>query len=157
MDEPLLNDILTWLLRLEDRGLTGIIVNLGNGRGETRFGITSADPVDARYWTLDPEQALLMAKTYYRKLYWEACGLERLGMPLAASVLSCAVNCGAPQAMRFLENARDRGVMQQEILRRFIERWITHYQWLASMRPQDEKFLAGWIKRANTIYPALPD
>lgn len=163
---PELDRILTWLLNLEDRGLTGKSVSLADGQGLTRFGITTltlnaeqhltTPTLPADFFSLPVADAIPVAKTFYQLRYWEPLGLSLLPMPLAASLLSCAVNCGPDQALRFYDYAKAVGVGPDNILANFIKRWIIHYIWLVDSRPATAPYLAGWKARAAATYPNLP-
>lgn len=148
------DDVLMWLLKLEDRTLEGKIIDLGDGAGLTRFGITqkwfkSALPADFWSPTLPTGVAIVYAKLFYRRHYWDDMGLSEFhDITFAASVLSCAVNMGTAVAQKLL---RESAGHQQ-----FIAAWIAAYDDLVKHSPDDAKFLKGWRARANAIFPALP-
>ena len=145
---PQINDILTWLLHQEDANLSGKVVNLDDGAGWTRLGITSRD---AAFFNGDFSQyptsaALDAAKIFYYQKYWLPLGLDNIVATYAASILSCAVNCGLTAAKALW----DRSNSQSD----FIANWKRHYDAIVRNRPEDERFLNGWYKRADTIYVA---
>lgn len=165
-----------WVLRLEDRKLSGVVRDLGDGGGRTRFGITERDnpEISASFFTCDSAAALEEAKAIYRKKYWEPlCGESLPTDELAATLLSFAVNDGRHQAVRELQqvvrvpvdcvmgastiaaiNASGRPESVAQSLR---ARQEVHYRWAAEQNPDDRRFLDGWLKRARVVYPALPD
>ena len=147
--------VLTWLLNLEDRGLTGSVENLGDGGGQTRFGITSywgpetSPLITADFFTIPTPDALPIAKQYYKTVFWDKLKLDQYPMPLAASVLSCAVNCGPGTALHLLSHGSHN-------LETFIAAWSFHYRQVAGNDPSRGKFLDGWLKRATAVFPNLP-
>lgn len=159
MTTPTVDDILTWLLRLEDRELAGKIVDEGDGVGLTRFGLNQKwdshlVPADFFSTEMPSTLAVVYAKQFYRDKFWYVLKLDSVPMPLAASVLSCAVNCGITFAHNTLDESKDWP--ENEWLDEFIAYWKGHYTVLAQSHPSLRKFLNGWIKRAEAIYPNLP-
>ena len=165
--------VILWLLRLEDRSLSGAIRNLDDGAGLTRFGITSRYDnqfVPPDYWHASTSDALRMAVAFYQSRYWDKLRLsELLDITLAAAVLSAAVNDGAVTAVRLLQAAIgtsvDGGLGNRTIAAAnakpdaqllFTEAQVKRYYSLVQANPADEKFIVGWISRARAIYPALP-
>lgn len=154
---PNVDDILTWLLRIEDRSLEGKTLDEGDGVGLTRFGINQkwdSSKVPSDFFTLPPAMALIYAKQFYREQFWDKLNLDTIPMPLAASVLSCAVNCGVAFARISLIDAQD--FPENEWLDEFIAYWKAHYAALVTSHPTLRKFSVGWTNRANAIYPNLP-
>lgn len=148
------DDILTWLLRLEDRTLAGHVTNLGDGAGLTRFGITqkwNARYLPDSFWNanMSTPVALQFAKDFYQHEYWDRYNMGEMSMPLAASVLSCAVNCGISTANKLYAQAEGSVWV-------FIHNWINHYLELVEVHPESHKFLTGWTNRANAVFPDLP-
>ena len=143
------NDILTWLLRLEDATLSGKVVNLGDGAGWTRLGITSRDASffhdDFRDYSVDA--AIEAAKVFYYQKFWLPLELDAIDPNYAASILSCAVNCGIEPAKALFARSNSHA--------EFIVNWQAHYHAIVKMWPQDAKFLDGWLRRAITIFPEL--
>lgn len=145
-------DVFEWLLRLEDRTLQGKVVNLGDGAGDTRFGITTryaAHLVPGEFFTCPTPQAIPMAKDFYKRLYWDKLGLAEVPMPLAASVLSCAVNVGLSETSNFLS-------VSKGVLPVFQNLWAFYYKGLVVKDSSKERFLDGWLRRVNCVYPELP-
>lgn len=154
-------DPITWLLMLEDRTLSGHIADLGDGAGLTRFGITQKNwgkIVPAFFWTTacSPAAARVIATNFYRTHYWNNLGLNSVSMPLAASVLSCAVNIGANNAASLLAQANIASINPNDLLNNFIQLWSKYYHDDVAKHPAKSDFLNGWLKRAATIYPNLP-
>lgn len=154
MDPNTISDILGWVLELEDRGLTGKVVNLGDGAGITRFGITSRDAgyFHGDFFTYPKAAAIEAAKVFYFNRYWKPLGIYmnlQLTAPYAATALSCAVNCGVGVARSLDEISRGS-------LSEFIELWQNHYRQIVSAHPDRARFLDGWLSRSSAIFPELP-
>ena len=143
--------VLMWLLRMEDRTLSGVVRDLGDRAGRTRYGINElwdSKLVPPDFFDKPPLDALEDAKAFYRKQFWDALNLDSVDMPFAASILSCAVNCGPGTAKELYRITVD--------LPTFIAAWKAHYRQLAANNPHDSQFLTGWLRRADAIYPDLP-
>ena len=154
-------DVLDWLLNLEDRGLTGHIVNLGDGAGLTRFGLTSTDDgqyLPATFFTTSttPAAARTIARVFYNQQFWIPLGLGSIDMPLAASILSCAVDCGKKRAAALLAKASAECPTGQPLINYFLNEWSKYYRSLVTNKQSDARFLDGWLARAAAIYPELP-
>lgn len=152
-------DIFEWLLRLEDSDLAGEVVSLGDGAGLTRFGITTRDDVNfvpPSFWSEPPADAIQHARDFYKARFWDMLHLDDYPMPLAASMLSCAVVCGISAMLRFYDYAHSVGLGPDAQLEAFIRRWKVHNQWAVRTNPNDARFLRGWNNRADAIYPNLP-
>jgi lysozyme family protein len=168
--------IVEWVLRLEDRTLAGKTVNLGDGAGLTRFGVTSKNHPelpDAFWTTMSREDALAVAKQVYHEKYWAPIrGTEIESDELAATLMSFAVNDGPKQAVKLLQRCLDAtqadGVVGSWTLHaisclepaalaeRLREAQEGFYQYLAAQHPEKQKNLQGWLNRARARYPDLP-
>lgn len=169
-----------WVLRLEDRRLSGVSKNLGDGAGFTRFGITSKNnpQVPINFFTatddaplMPNDEALEMAKHVYWDKYWvPICGSVLPTDELAATLLSFDVNDGR-EAVKLLQGCL--GLTQDgsfgaateaavdaanpaDLTEQLREAQEQFYRNVAARKPQDAKFLNGWITRARLIYPNLP-
>jgi lysozyme family protein len=175
-----------WVLRLEDRRLEGKSLNLGDGAGWTRFGITSKNnpqlpetffsdsSTSAR---MKNDEALEVAKDCYWRGYWQPIrGSELPTDELAATMLSFNVNDmhfanGALEAVKLLQEAL--GLNQDGFLgpitmaavqssdpsnvsQKLREAQERYYLRVLAAKPNDERFRKGWIARARVIYPDLP-
>lgn len=148
--DTITNDILRWLLQLEDRSLSGKVVNLGDGAGFTRFGITTRDIGPTHpFFTWPVETAIAYAEAYYHKNFWLPLSLDTVIPVYAATILSCAVNCGLTAARALWDMSDSQS--------NFIDNWMRHYQAIVRHRPADLRFLPGWQARALCYYPELPE
>ena len=162
-----------WVLKQEDATLSGVVVNLGDGGGLTRYGIASnahtALPPD--FYTASPATALTYAKVIYRGEYWDAMQGDAINdLPLAASLLSFAINDGVSRAVKILQgvlgitaygdfgpqtlaatNGRD-ALTLAAALRVGQANW---YRAIAPTHPTVAADLPGLLKRAARIYPSL--
>ena len=165
--------ILLYLLKLEDRSLSGTIRNLNDGGGLTRFGITSRfdnQLIPPDYWHASTADALRMAVEFYQTQFWNKLNLSQLDdVQLAASVLSYAVNAGLVTGAKKLEQVlgtfQDGVIGPKDIAAAnaqpgaedaFIESLVSFYYNLVKSDPTKEQFLVGWISRARARYPTLP-
>jgi lysozyme family protein len=163
----------TWILQQEDAGLTGKVVNLFDGAGLTRFGIGqhSSPGIPADFYTCSVAQALEEAKTFYRANFWDRfLGDSILSDEVAATILSFSVNSGLQTTIILLQQVlgfqiRD-GIMGPVTLAavnkmgpplaaQLRAAQANFYKMLVAKQPTDARFLAGWLARANRIYPSL--
>lgn len=175
-------DCINWVLRLEDRTLAGKTVNLGDGAGYTRFGVTSVNctQVPENFWIdtvsgprMTNEEALEVAKQVYHDRYWQPLqGSQMTNDEVAATLLSIAVNCGVVAAVRLLQGvlsapadgvlgpitlARVTAYSSQETLAEDLrETQEAYYQAIVARKPENARFLNGWLNRARARYPDLP-
>lgn len=166
------SDAIQWVLRQEDSTLSGKVVNLNDGAGLTRFGITSRVNPPAYFYTKPASEALVDAILIYTIQFWNPLSCDRLNyFPLAASLLSFAINDGEGFAAHYLLQ-RVLGVAEDGIigpatvaaanaefgtvlLQKLQDAQWAHYQATAAANPADAKDLAGWHARAYRVYPSL--
>lgn len=162
---------ITWVLRQEDATLSGKVVDLNDGAGPTRFGITRAAGPSASFYSLPASLALQEAVSIYRSEYWNRlCGDQINYQPLAASLLSFAINDGEGTEAKMLQSilgvVTDGAIGPQTVaainaadgatlLARLQGAQWQHYQSVAARNPNDIKDLDGWKKRAFRTYPSL--
>jgi lysozyme family protein len=167
--------IIEWLLFQEDDHRTpGKIVNLGDGAGFTRFGITSKNfgaLVPANFFTtMSFTNAVQVAKSIYQDQYWHHLNGDRINSDqVAAPLLSFAVNRNIPTAVKALQRVLEveqdgvLGLITVAVLNEkdpdavnnlFRAEWIYYYQHIAAVNPNDAKFLGGWINRAQFPFPS---
>lgn len=137
------------------------------GAGElkgTKYGISAMS-----YPTLDiAGLGEAEARAIYHRDWWVRYGLARLPAAVGAKVLDAAVDIGPTPAMRCLQRAlrasgrrvTEDGVLGPETLQAVIatpadillpalrEAVAGHYRAVAQGRPQQARYLAGWLARA---------
>lgn len=163
--------ICEWLLRQEDSTLAGKIVNLGDGAGFTRFGITSKNVTnmpDGFFTTMPTPQALQAAKAHYRAVDWARMrGDQITSDECAASLFSFCVNGGDTTEIEIVQRAfgltadGNIGPITLAALNapgagdKVRQAQYAHYDALFRANPDDAKWINGWHKRALRIYPSL--
>jgi lysozyme family protein len=168
-------NIVQWLLWQEDSHVNpGAIVNLNDGAGQTRLGITSKNfglSVRGTFFsTLPFADAVQDAKQVYKNSYWNKFNGDSIASDLvAAPLLSFAVNKNVSIAVKTLQHVllvTPDGVLGPEtahelnqkdpnvVAKMFRNEWINFYHTVVQMNPSSGRFLEGWINRANFPYPA---
>jgi lysozyme family protein len=167
--------IIQWVLYQEDdKRVPGKIVNLGDGAGLTRLGLTQRwHQVDLPlefFSTMGLNAAVMVAKAVYRRQYWNILDGDLINDDqVAAPLLSFAVNDNPRIATKILQsvlgvdedghmgpktlaelNSKDPDV----VAKLFRADWIDFYQRDAQINPSKAQFLNGWINRAQFPYPA---
>lgn len=165
-----------WVLRLEDKTLSGKVVDLGDGAGRTRFGVAEKDNprLSDTFYTAPSAAVLEEAKQVYWAQYWNPiCGVQMPTDELAATLLSFAVNDGVHEAVKLLQKALGEGLTPDggmgpktlEVVLRGNPAAIAtslrdtqerFYQDLVVAHPEKARFLKGWLRRAGAVYPDLP-
>jgi lysozyme family protein len=168
--------ICKWCLQIEDRDLTGKVVNLNDGGGRTRFGIAehyhSNLPLD--FYTCATPIAMAVAAQIYKGEYWDKFWGDHLtGEQTASCLLSFSINSGTGRTIRMLQECLDfpdykiDGVMGPVTLLNsngFSDRVLSnalrsaqedYYKACIVSQPTDIRFLTGWLKRARLVYPNL--
>jgi len=166
--------IIQWILYQEDdKRIPGKTVDLGDGAGLTRFGLTqrwhqSELPITF-FSTLPFKDAVTSAKIVYRNHYWNFLDGDLISADkVAASLMSFAVNDTVSIAVKTLQSVLDvdqDGHMGPKtlaelnskdpdmVVKLFRAGWIEFYQQDARINPSKARFLEGWINRANFSYP----
>lgn len=170
-------NIVNWVLRLEDRTLAGKIVNLGDGAGFTRLGITSKNfgsVVPATFFgIMGLDDAIDVAKGVYYDFFWKPLQGVRINSDVvAAELMSFAVNesveTAVALAQRVLGIQPPTGHLGEVTLAAINNQdgdalgaalrdaQDAHYQAIVRAHPLDERFLRGWENRDHAVYPDLP-
>lgn len=138
--------------------------------GETNMGVTigawgaykgrAIKPGEMKALTPD------VVKPFYKSMYWDAVGGDRLPPSVAYAVFDFAVNAGVSRAAKFLQRAVgavDDGVVGSgtlgmvakadpaKLLQNFTSQKIAFYTDLAQRNPSQQKFLKGWLARVNEV------
>lgn len=161
------SNCITWLLQLEDRGLTGrVTVDAG---GRTRFGIAEKDNsgLPADFYTGSAAAALDVARAIYLQKYWYATHACDFSLdPTAAAVLSFGVNTGASEGIKIIQTvlgiAVDGKWGPQTIAA--VEAIGDEVSFTVSLRTAQAAHykalggpdLPGWLNRVYAVYPSLP-
>jgi lysozyme family protein len=169
------NKIVQWLLYQEDSHThPGVTVDLGDGAGLTRLGITSKNfglAVPGTFFsTLPFAEAVQAAKQVYKNSFWNKFnGDEIASDQVAAPLLSFSVNRNVHTAVKTLQHVllvTPDGVLGPEtahelnqkdpviVAKMFRNEWVNFYHTVAQMNPNDARFLDGWINRVNFPYPS---
>jgi lysozyme family protein len=117
--------------------------------GPTQWGISSkAYPtLDVKSLTLDD------AKAIYKRDYWDAIDGDKIPDQRIAEILfDAAVNHGVAGALR-MEKTVDADSTNPELFAaQFTLERIRLYHMICKRKPEQKKFLMGWIGRALNLY-----
>lgn len=166
--------ICEWVLRQEDATLSGVVKDLGDGGGLTRYGIaqTKHEALPPDFYVAAPAVALTYAKVIYKGEYWDRfLGDDILSDDVASCLLSFSINDGEGREVRMLQQALDMtdidGVMGPLTLGRtnaansallastLRTEQGEFYQKLALTRPDIAAVLPALMARAHRMYPSL--
>lgn len=167
--------IMPWILYQEDdKRIPGKIVDLGDGAGFTRLGLTQrwhqSDVPSGFFSSLPFPDAVKAAKIVYKKLYWDLLDGDLINADIvAAPLMSFAVNTTVHAAVKTLQsvlgitedgqvgprtiaelNSKD----PMAVARLFRASWEDFYHRLVSLEPSKAPFLTGWINRVNFPFPS---
>lgn len=166
--------ICEWLLRQEDSRLSGVIKDLGDGAGLTRFGLTTRDDSDllpANFWTAEvsAQDAEALSIPAYKQKYWNPFKGDQIEADeCAASIFSFCVNGGEMTEIHIFQRAfglNPDGVIGPKTLAawnspgagdRIRQAQLAHYNAIYNTNPAHyEQWIKGWRRRALRIYPSL--
>jgi len=168
------NKIIPWLIYQEDDHIKpGRIVDLNDGGGKTRFGITSryfGQIMPANFFTdMEFAPAYAVAKQFYQNQHFRQIrGADINDNSVAAYLLSFAVNAGVIPSIKTLQHVL--GVEQDGVIgiqtlwvlstkdpaavsSMFRAEWINYYHRVVDINPDKQRFLTEWISRAKFDYP----
>ena len=133
----------------------GYVNNPSDPGGETNWGISkrSYPALDIKNLTQDD------AKEIYKRDFWDKCSCWRLECGLDFAIFDCAVNSGASQAIKLLQQTlgvKDDGILGEitiEAIRQegrdstLTAKFLGHrLQFMTNLRPWDT-FSKGWARR----------
>ena len=165
--------ICEWVLRQEDATLSGVVKDLGDGGGLTRYGIaqTKHEALPPDFYVAAPAVALTYAKVIYKGEYWDRfLGDEIASDEVASCLLSFAINDGEAREVMSLQRVLGitmDGVMGPQTLSatnsviaallsaQLRQAQASFYQALAPSRPDIARELPGLLARAYRVYPSL--
>ncbi len=146
-----------------------LLQHLGHIDGELQGDLNHDGRVDIEdIKALTPE----IAAQYYRELWWDKYGYERIiSDDVAARLFDMAVNMGGVQAHKLIQRAVNHcgelvacdgglgpvtitainSVPARQLLAEFSIQCAEFYKGLAVRKPTLGKFLAGWLNRAADI------
>lgn len=165
--------IVLWLLKQEDRDMAGVVVNLADGQGRTRWGIGehSHPSLPPDFYTKPAKESLNDAIQLYRTNEWKEMWGEKItDDPLAASLFSFCVNSGTQRTIRMLQDCI--GVLPDGLMGPITIKNVNaynpmiltdalraaqedYYRDCVTNQPTDIRFLDGWLARVKRIYPNL--
>jgi ribosomal protein L30/L7E len=112
--------------------------------GETKWGISKLSYPDEDIPNLTPQRA---AEIYYED-YWQKSGANFLSYPLCAVVFDTAILCGVGRAIRWLRESKGDSVSLLNLRR-------IHHVDRVKKKPDQKRFLAGWLNRVNDLLKLL--
>jgi lysozyme family protein len=165
--------IVAWVIYQEDdHRAPGKIVNLNDGAGLTRLGLTQRwhqQDLPMDYFSIMPfKDAVAAAKAVYRKTWNQIDGDLINSDTVAAPLMSFSVNDNPLIASKALQRVlginidghigpqtlSELATKDPEIVARlFRAEWIGFYKQLVQIAPSKQQFLQGWINRVNFPYP----
>jgi lysozyme family protein len=164
--------ICEWVLKFEDSTLSGKVVTLNDGAGQTRFGIASNDHPEVGgagscFYTCDAASALNLAKSWYRQWFWSSWMDQISDDATAAAIFDFSVNSGLRRAVKTVQGVLalgQDGVFGYHTLQAINQAAgglaarirTARAAWdaeVAQNHPGDEPYLKNWERRAAAIYP----
>lgn len=144
------------------RRAVGYVNDPDDTGGETKFGVAKNANPDLNIKTLTWAQA----KAVYYTRYWIEGSCDRLPARIAVLHFDGCVNHGVGRANRFLQRAlgvADDGIIGKitvevsfnqddiEVCSRICDQRENFYRDIVARRPNQQKFLKGWLRRINEM------
>lgn len=153
----------------------GYVCDSSDRGGATNRGVTQATYDDYRVRAGRNRQPVIGIDAdeiadIYRLRYWKAIHGDQLPRPVDLVVFDASVNHGVRQAILFLQRAvgteadgvigpqtigavmeDDKAGMSQHLAAAIIELRCEFYQMLAERKPDQRKFLNGWMNRLDNL------
>lgn len=133
----------------------GYVYDPEDAGGETNFGISKASYPNVDIKNLTKEEA----SEIYRKDFWKFDGIE--DQAVATKLFDAYVNMKS-HAIKAAQEVTQQTVDGQygphteaainstsDFLDKFRARLVQYYQQIVEFNPEDEKFLHGWLRRAE--------
>jgi lysozyme family protein len=153
-----------FLMKHEDPGLTGRVTS--DSGGTTKYGISQR-----AYPHLDiPNLTIEAAANIYRNDYFMPIrGYSIASQEVANKLLDCAVNMGVHMCGKLAQECVNlcggtvgedgvigsytveaiNAIAPETFLEKFKSLLVAHYKDIAAARPDETKYLNGWLKRAE--------
>ena len=165
--------ICVWVLKQEDSTLSGVVKDLGDGQGLTRFGVgQKAHPeLSQTFYTMPAPGALSIAEGVYKQTYWNRfLGDQIADDGVASCLLSFSINDGTNREVRMLQQilnltqdgafgpqtlAATNAAAPQSLAAALRQAQASFYLSLAPVRPDIAAELSGLLARARRVYPSL--
>lgn len=125
----------------------------GDRGGRTAYGITQATynvwlgRTDKDVWNISTQEV----EEIYHKRYWLMAGCDKLPGRLAVAHFIAAIHCGVSPANEFLEDSSWAESAEECRVFAYLSLYRAFLQRL-SERPNQQKFLKGWMNRVNKTY-----
>ena len=148
----------------------GYVWDKDDAGGETNLGVTIGAWGAYLGRVIQPGEMKALTqeqvKPFYKAMYWDKVGGDKLPPSVAYAVFDFAVNAGVSRAAKFLQRAVgavDDGVVGSgtlgmvakadpaKLLQNFASQKIAFYTDLAQRNPSQQKFLKGWLARVNEV------
>lgn len=148
-------------LVIKDEG--GYVNDPSDRGGETKFGISKRAYPNENIKELTYERA----RSIYKKEYWDTCHCDELPDEIKYIHFDTGVNMGVRMAIKLLQRAsglKDDGMWGKDTLEaskhvtleRYAQERNLQYNDIVKQRPQNSKFLKGWLNRVNRIVQLKP-
>jgi lysozyme family protein len=148
----------------------GYVFDKDDAGGETNLGVTkvawaaylgrAVQDGEIKALTVD------LVKPFYKKMYWDKMHCDALPNGLDYAAFDFAVNAGVGQSSKFIQRsvgAKDDGSIglatlaavakadPRLLLLGFTNQKVAFYRGLVEKNATQEKFLKGWLARANDV------
>lgn len=165
------NAAIDYTLRWEDESLSGVITTNDDGVTKTRFGIDERFHPElvacGFYSDMGSVAALAIARNVYAQHYAEPLSIAQIGnQEVANKLLSLGVNIGVETAARMLQLAvhvpGDGSIGPKtlfalananpaQVHESLDDQAISHYYSLVAADQSKQKYLDGWLRRAEAV------
>lgn len=119
----------------------------GDAGGYTIWGITERwfpKDIDAMK-SMSPIKSREYAKLFYKREFWDPVGCDNHPLPIDIIAFDTAVNCGIKTAKKILIESKNDW-------KDYIYRRLFYYTLLVKEKPDQIKFLRGWLNRCLSLW-----
>ena len=119
----------------------------GDAGGRTIWGISERwFPGDIEAMKdMTPDKSRAYAKEFYKREFWDNLGCDALSLPIDIIAFDTAVNCGVHTAKKIL-------IESKSDWKDYIYRRLFYYSLLVKEKPDQIKFLRGWLNRCLSLW-----